>query len=337
MKKTANTTTTNLEELKRKAEAEAIGGFTATEATYDLARALSAAVLKKVADPQRKAAPEREAVSDNGCSPAIAYLRRGVQADVALLDRTARAAEAATAISWTRDGRAVTETVDKAAAQALTDCMGETLTDGMDLVQAAALALVEWARWMEERGALVAGYLDSIVTARKPSRRVVYDPHDVPEMVEYDTSPVREVFRAVRREVEAARAPRDEGAFGYTYTPLDVEGADGILFRSVRYAGLAGECSHGTHSAAGLPPVATGSEWETKHMFELIDGMDLTHRQRDLLELRLAGASTQQIADRRGVTRQAVEHSLGRIRARALAAGLSPDTPRPSESESDDK
>ena len=137
-------------------------------ALLDLSTAVAYSVLNKCIDPQRKTATDREEVSDNGHNPALLEVKRGIAFDRRLLDNTAANADKATKATFNTDGDSVTETVDKDAAAALAELLGETLSDGIDLVQTAALAMLEQAA----DHAADPGWLDSPYTVRRLSKKV---------------------------------------------------------------------------------------------------------------------------------------------------------------------
>lgn len=166
----ANTTTASaFETVKRNYEiALAQGKDTAQELTA-LATAVAYSVLNKCIDPQRKTAADRETVSDNGYNPALVQLKRGIAADLATLDNLRTATNKATRTAYNADGDLTTETVDKDAEKAVAALVGETLSDGIDLVNAAALAILEQAA---EHADPAAPWLDTPYTTRRLSRRV---------------------------------------------------------------------------------------------------------------------------------------------------------------------
>lgn len=140
---TTNTSKRDFEQVKRDFEQAYAAGGDYSAALLELSTAIAYSVVRKCLDPQAKTAPDRETVSDNAQSPAMLQLRRGIAFDRRTLDNTAAAADRATRITFTADGDAVTEVADKTAAAALAALVGETLSDGIDLVQEAAAALLE--------------------------------------------------------------------------------------------------------------------------------------------------------------------------------------------------
>ena len=147
-----NTNTTNtaksrpdFEQVKRNYETALASGKDSTQELTALATAVAYSVLNKCIDPQRKTAADRETVSDNGYNPALVQLKRGIAADLATLDNLRTATNKATRTAYNADGDLTTETVDKDAEKAAAALIGETLSDGIDLVNAAALAILEQA------------------------------------------------------------------------------------------------------------------------------------------------------------------------------------------------
>lgn len=144
-----NTTTTetrkNFETVKRNFETAFSSGRDYSAELLDLSTAVAYSVLNKCLDPQRKTAVDREQVSDNGQNPALLAVKRGIAADRRTLDSTKTLADRSTRITFNTDGDAVTVTADKEADKALGVVLRERLTDGIDLVQEAAAAILEQA------------------------------------------------------------------------------------------------------------------------------------------------------------------------------------------------
>ena len=146
------------EQVKRDFETAHSSGGDYTTQLLNLSTAIARSVVRKCLDPQRKTAGEQYKVSDNGINPAIDDLRRGIAADVHLLDLTAANADKATKTTFDENGDFVTVTADKDAENALNALMGDTLSDGMDLVQTACAALLE----QDSEHADGPGWLDQI-------------------------------------------------------------------------------------------------------------------------------------------------------------------------------
>ena len=216
--KNMNTTTTetrkDFETVKRNFEQAFASGRGYSTELLDLSTAVAYSVLNKCLDPQRKTAVDREQVSDNGQNPALLAVKRGIAADRRTLDSTKTLADRSTRITFNTDGDAVTVTADKEADKALGVVLRERLTDGIDLVQEAAAAILEQAA---EHADPAAPWLDSKYTVRRLSRRVYIQAEDSAAYADAETTPIQEVYRAVRKAVQDSRATQTDPRNGYTY------------------------------------------------------------------------------------------------------------------------
>ncbi len=209
-----NTNTTNtaksrpdFEQVKRNYETALASGKDSTQELTDLATAVAYSVLNKCIDPQRKTAADRETVSDNGHSPALVQLKRGIAADLATLDNLRTATNKATRTAYNADGDLTTETVDKDAEKAVAALVGETLSDGIDLVNAAALAILEQAA---EHADPAAPWLDTPYTTRRLSAVSISAQRTAAHIVTKPQPPIQEVYRAVRQAVQDSRATQTD-------------------------------------------------------------------------------------------------------------------------------
>lgn len=297
-----------------------------------LATAIAYSVVGKLIDPQRKTAADRQTVSASGLSPAMVDLRRGIAADRSLLDSTRRNMDAATAIAYTADGDAVQSVVDHAAADAAAALVSQCLTDGIDLVQTAALALWEQAA----DHAAGAGWLDTPYAVRRLSRRVYIQLDESAAYRDAETTPIQEAFRAVRRAVENSRAVQTDPRNGYMYIDdLTEDGLDTIYRRLGRYADVGGYAVNGHISdMAGTPAgygmgdgLCTADVETARTMSELVAALNLTAKQARVLKYRLQGYGYKAIATACGVTQRAIAKTVKQIQERAANMGLLPTPP----------
>lgn len=297
-----------------------------------LATAVAYSVVGKLIDPQRKTAAERQTVSASGLSPAMVDLRRGIAADRSLLDGTRRNMNAATAIAYNADGDAVRTVVDADADRAAAALVSQCLTDGIDLVQTAALAL--WEQSTEH--AAGTGWLDTPYTVHRLSRRVYIQLDESAAYRETETTPIQEAFRAVRHAVENSRAVQTDPRNGYMYLDeLTEDGLDTIYRRLGRYADVGGYAVNGHVSdMAGTPAgygtgngLCTADAETARTMAELVAALDLTAKQARVLKYRLQGYGYKAIATACGVSDKAIKKTVLQIQTRAAAIGLCPLPP----------
>lgn len=310
--KADTTTAPTFETVKRNYETALASGKDSTQELTALATAVAYSVINKCIDPQRKAAAQRDTASNTGFNPTMVALKRGIAADLATLDNTRRTANAATATTYNADGDLVTVTADKDAAAALVDLMATTLSDGIDLVQTAALAILEQAAEHANGGE----WLDVPHTVRRLSRRVYIRSDESAAYRDDETTPIQEVYRAVRQAVQNSRAVQTDPRNGYSYIEdLTADGLDTIYYRMGKYTDLGGYDCNGNYTTDRQ----NMADYET-----LVARLDLTDRQAQILRLRMQGHGNKAIASYLGVTYQAVQNTLAKVQRKAQSIGLTP-------------
>lgn len=300
----------DFETVKRNFEtAHAVGGDY-TAALLDLSQAIAYSTLNKCLDPQRKTAADRDSISDNGQSPALLEVKRGIYFDRQTLDNTAIAADKATKATFTADGDLVTMTADKDAENALNVLIGETLSDGIDLVNASAVALLEQAAEHADG----PGWLDRPYTVRRLSKRVYIRANDSAAYADIETTPIQEVYRAVRQAIQNSRATQTDPRNGYTYIEdLTVDGLDTIYYRLQKYADLGGYNCDGNYTADRQ----TVEDYES-----IIEQLELSDRQAQVLRLRMQGRGYKAIGTYLGVDVANVKRTMKQVQAKAVKIGL---------------
>lgn len=312
MNENNNTRNATFEQVKRNYEtALASGKDTAQELTA-LATAVAYSVLNKCIDPQRKTAADLETVSNNGHNPALLQVKRGIAADLATLDNTRRNADKATRTAYNADGDLITEVADKDAETALAKLIDETLSDGIDLVQSAAVAILEQAAAHADGGE----WLDRPYTIRRLSKRVYIQSADSAAYKDTTTTPIQEVYRAVRQAVQNSRAMQTDPRNGYTYIEdLTADGLETIYRRLGKWADLGGYDCNGNYTADRQ----TVADYDT-----IVTKLELTDRQGQILRLRMQGKGYKAIATYLGVTQRAIAKTVAQLQAKATAAGYNP-------------
>ena len=313
--KTAQTTTArpDFDTVKRAYETALATGKDSADELTALATAVAYSVLNKCIDPQRKAAPQRETVSATGYNPALVQLKHGIAADLATLDNLRTATNKATRTAYNADGDLTTETVDKDAEKAVAALVGETLSDGIDLVNAAALAILEQAA---EHADPAAPWLDTPYTTRRLSRRVYIRTEDSRAYRDETTTPIQEVYRAVRQAVQDSRATQTDPRNGYTYIEDSENGLETIYYRLHKYADLGGYNCDGNYTADRQ----TVEDYETT-----VARLDLTDRQAQILRFRMQGKGYKAIATYLGIPQSSVCRCMYQVRNKAEKIGLTPD------------
>lgn len=304
-------------DLLRAYETAHASGADTTDTLYALATAAALSVVKKCIDPQRKTAAERQTVSNGGMSAALVEVRRGIMADIALLDNLTAAHNAAYVLRYNAAGDLVQEVADKAAEKAAAAMQGETLSDGLDLVNAAVIAILEQTA---EHATAAPGWMEAPYTMRRLSRKVVIKAEDGAKWEEVETSPIREVYRHIRREVQNSRAMQTDPRNGYLYiedTAADPESdkVETIYRRLHKWADLGGY----THTGAYTADMQTLIDYES-----VLGKLNLTERQAQIVRLRMSGYGNKAIATYMGISLSSVKTLLRRMQEKCEAIGFSP-------------
>ena len=304
----------DFEQVKRNFETAHASGNDYAAPLYDLATAVAYSVINKCLDPQRKTAADRDAVSNNGNNNALLAVKRGIAQDRHTLDNTKTLADRATRITFNTDGDSVTVVEDKDAERGFASLIGETLTDGIDLVHAAAVAILEQAA---EHADPAAPWLDVPYNVRRLSRRVYIRQDDSAAYRDETTTPIQEVYRAVRKAVQDSRAMQTDPRNGYSYIEeLTADGLDVIYYRLQKYADLGGYDCNGLYTADRQ----TAADYE-----KLIKKLELTDRQAVVFRLRMQGKGYKAIATYLGIDTNNARRTMRQVQKKAEDIGLTPE------------
>lgn len=302
------------ENVKRTFENAYASGKDYTAPLMDLSTAVAYSVLNKCIDPQRKTAKDRDSVSDSGLNPALVELKRGITQDRAALERLAYCSDVATRTTYNADGDRVTEITDRDAYDEQARLINDTLTDGIDIVNTAALAILEQAAEHADGG---AGWLDRPHTVRRLSRRVYIKLDDSAAYRDDETTPIQEVYRTVRKAIQNSRAIQTDPRNGYSYIEdLTADGLDTIYYRLGKYTDLGGYNADGNY---------TTDKQAALDYAAIIERLQLSDRQAVIVRLRMQGNGYKAIASYLGVTFQAVQNAMKKVQAKAEKIGFTPE------------
>lgn len=304
-------------DLLRAYELAYLAGDDYTNELLNLATATAQSVLKKCVDPQRKSATERETVSDSGLSPALTAVKRGIVADLATLANTREAANKSHAWKYNKDGDLVQYVADPEAEKAWTALSRETLSDGLDIVNTAVVAILEQST---DHSSVGVGFMETPFTLRRLSRRVIIKDADGAKWEDVKTSPIREVYRAVRREVQASRAVQADPRNGYLYIE-DMTADPGstatetIYRRLQKWTDLGGYTRDGHYTA----DPQTLADYNA-----VMESLGLTNRQARIVALRMSGYGNKAIATYLGISLSSVKTTLRRLQEKCETIGFTP-------------
>lgn len=309
--------TATFAKLLRAYENAVATGADTTDALYALAAACALSVVKKCIDPQRKTAAERQTVSNGGMNAALVDIRRGIKADFSLLDSLTAAHNAAYVLRYNAAGDLVQEVADKAAEKVAAALQGETLSDGLDLVNAAVVAILEQTA---EHSTAGENWLETPYMLRRLSRRVIIKAEDSAKWEEVETSPIREVYRAIRREVQNSRAMQTDPRNGYLYiedtaADPDSDKTETIYRRLHKWADLGGY----THTGDYTADAQTAADYDT-----IVAALNLSARQAQVVRLRMSGYGYKAIGTYMGIDHSNVIRVCKQVQAKAEKIGFTP-------------
>lgn len=282
-----------------------------TKALTDLATAVAYSVLKKCID-----------VSQN---KALIQVRQSIAHDRNTLDRIAYANEHAYTTAYNADGERVQKVNDPDSAKALTALCAECFGDGLDLVNDAVVTILTECKKQRDREPNAPTDLERPYTVRRLNRKVWIKTADsVNGWETVETTPIQEVYKAVRRSVEN-NASIKINRNGYTYLDeiaTDPEtDTDTVIYRRFgKYADIGGYAT----DANGKETFYTADPETVKDIDKLIVSLNLTAKQAAVLSLRQQGHGNKAIATYLGVSHQAIDKTLKQIQVKAIAIGLTP-------------
>lgn len=190
------------------------------------------------------------------------------------------------------------------------------------LVDTAVVAILEETSSQLERDGSID--LEREYIKRVPEKRVYIQetPDDV--FVDKTTTPIQEVYKAVRREINNAGSVKTD-CNGYSYESLTVydtesDAGEIIYKRYHKYADIGGYVKD--YNGADTVYTASG---DADRVYELIESMNLTARQAQVIKYRLSGYGYKAIATKLGCSVSTVRTQLKLIQDKAKTIGLTLD------------
>lgn len=284
-----------------------------TEVTTDLATAVAYSVIRKCLDPQAKSGK----TSNSGCNPQLEEVKRSIYRDTNTLKNIDYSCKEAFTTVYNEDGDRQTKTKDSDYRYAYNKLTQRTLGDGLDLVNTAIVSLLDECTKVDTT---TGNFLETVYTVRKLKKKVwikVSDSVNGWETVE--TSPIREVYKAVRREVANNRSLNIDPSNGYLYledlAKDEESNEEATVYRRLnKYTDLAGNVTD-FNGAVKFETVDSGSVADYDKMTE---ALELTARQAQVLQLRMSGYGCVAIGTYLGVKEESVRNVLQTIQKKAV-------------------
>lgn len=284
-----------------------------TEVTTDLATAVAYSVIRKCLDPQAKSGK----TSNSGCNPQLEEVKRSIYRDTNTLKNIDYSCKEAFTTVYNEDGDRQTKTKDSDYRYAYNKLTQQTLGDGLDLVNTAIVSLLDECTKVDTT---TGNFLETVYTVRKLKKKVwikVSDSVNGWETVE--TSPIREVYKAVRREVANNRSLNIAPSNGYLYledlAKDEESNEEATVYRRLnKYTDLTGNVTD-FNGAVKFETVDSGSVADYDKMTE---ALELTARQAQVLQLRMSGYGCVAIGTYLGVKEESVRSVLQTIQKKAV-------------------
>lgn len=282
-----------------------------TTALTDLATAVAYSVLKKCIN--------------TGYNETLVEVRHDLTRDKQKLTNITHCSEHSTRLIYNEDGDLTQETINSDCKKALEDLARQTLGDGLDLVNDAILAIMQETARQTKNGETVN--LERPYIVRRLKKKVYIKNSDTVNGWEtVETTPIREIYKAVRRSINTSRAMATDPRNGYSYiesmtTDPETGETETVYRRLTKYANLGGyACDF--NGACTLYSVDAETVRDTD---TLIESMNLTKKQAQVLALCQSGYGYKAIATYLGVTQRAVAKTVEAIQKKAIAIGLKPN------------
>lgn len=317
--KTTTTETINFTDLLRQYEKEYNNDKTSvafSNVLDELATAVAYSVIKKCLDPQRKGRKDGE-VSNSGCNTQLDEVKRSIYRDKNTLANIDYSCKQAFVTVYNEDGDRQTKTKDSDYRYAYNKLSQQTLGDGLDLVHVAMVALLDES---EKADRTKENYLENTYGVRRLKKKVWIKSEDsVNGWETVETSPIKEVYKAVRREVANNRSLNIDPSNGYLYledlaTDEESNEETTIYRRLNKFSDLAGNVTD-FNGAVKFETVDANSVTDYDTM---VEELELTARQTKFLELRMGGYGYVAIATYLGVNEKSVRDVLKTVQKKAI-------------------
>ena len=317
--KTTTTETRNFTDLLRQYEKEDNNDKTSvafSNVLDELATAVAYSVIKKCLDPQRKGRKDGE-VSNSGCNTQLDEVKRSIYRDKNTLANIDYSCKQAFVTVYNEDGDRQTKTKDSDYRYAYNKLSQQTLGDGLDLVHVAMVALLDES---EKADRTKENFLENTYNVRRLKKKVWIKSEDsINGWETVETSPIKEVYKAVRREVANNRSLNIDPSNGYLYledlaTDEESNEETTIYRRLNKFSDLAGNVTD-FNGAVKFETVDANSVTDYDTM---VEKLELTARQAKILELRMGGYGYVAIATYLGVNEKSVRDVLKTVQKKAI-------------------
>ena len=273
-----------------------------------LSTAVCYSVLKKCIDPQRKKALEQGKPSNSGCNQTLVNLWREISVANRYAKQLLYCTRNAEKFEFNANGETVSIVIDKDVADKLNKLIDERMNDSNDLLQECMLSIL--LEINKQKCNKQSVDLERPYNIKVLSKRIYLNLEDTPEYRCKETTPIQEVFKAVRRVLVNNRSLCIDSSCKYSYIQefaTDDNGfLDTVYYRCGKYADIGGYAK----DFNGAETLYTVENEQVYTMEKMVKSLNLTARQAQILKLRLEGLSVHAIADRMNITQQGVQKHM---------------------------
>lgn len=284
-------------------------------ALNSLSQMIVYSTLNKTIDPQRKK-QNIQHVSNNGYNTQVVALKNSLYHDISILDNIETSQSNSEKDILNSKGDVQKIISDKTLHDGFIKILDENITDAYDLIQTAKLEILEQCN-----NALVddtqPGFMEIPYTYNTLSKKVVIKKDDSKAQKEVATTPIQQVYRKVSQYIRDNKSLQIDPCNMYTYIALDdTTDTDSRQYRRLeKFSDLGG---YTTSDIFNCTPLYTADNSTIDDIETLIEKLELTARQTQVLNLRLKGYGNTAIASYLGVSLHAIEKTQQAIQKKAI-------------------
>lgn len=211
------------------------------------------------------------------------------------------------------------------------------LGDGMDLVHTASTTIIDQT---QQKGYAI-GFMGTPYKERRLKKKVWIKKSDsINGWETIETTPIQEIYKAVRREIEHSRAMSTDAKNGYTYLEEITQDSETgektkVYKRLIKYADLGG-CAMASpydsventvlnHSIGRQGTLYSADTSTAQNIEQMIECLSLTQKQSVILQLRLSGYGFKAISTYLGITSDAARSTMKGVQKKAISKLQLPD------------
>ena len=260
-----------------------------------LSQAICFSVLKKLLDK----------ASDTDCKK-LTQLRREIIPSISNLENVNRLSSTDGALTYDKNGNMKFKH-DAITENAISTLIQSRLGDGLDLVQECNAFILE-----EKRTGLS---LEETYAKTAPKKHIFtenayYTDADLTDTRQYETTGIQETYRHIRKYIQKNGGVK---ACISMYTYVDIDGVDDAYIRLGKCADIGGRvCDFN-----GKETAYTATICDVEKRKEMIQKLNLTPKQAQILKYLEMGMQQKLIAQKLGITQMAVYDMIQRIRKKA--------------------